>query len=301
MWHQLQESFYRFAASGWVSPRWFQREVPRPESLVGRTGRLQIEIVSHCWKYAHLQAYQLSSLVLHPPQDCDVQLTVFYCPEDERTVELKEFFDRHTPRNVTWKWWPLEKERLFRRGIGRNLAALATKADWIWFTDCDQLFHAGCLDAVNRELQGRQDLLCFPTDVACTRLLENDDQVLTATSKPAVVDIDPAQFEPQVHHRAIGALQILHGDVARSLGYCNAIPFYQQSVPRWNKCYEDRALRWLLQTQGTPISVPGIYRIEHVSKGRYAETGGEPDLIRKIAAQVAPREIHKIGRRRDAA
>ena len=293
--HRIQETFYRFAAGGWVSPRWFLPAVPQPARLAARSGRLKIEIVSHCWKYAHLQDYQLSSLVLYPPQDCDVTMTVFYCPEDPKTSTLLEFFDQQTPANVTWNWQSLPKEQLFRRGIGRNLAAKATQSDWIWFNDCDQLFHQGCLDALNRELQGRNDLLVFPTTVSCTRLLEDDDQVLTATSKPAVVDIDPNQFEPQTHSRAIGALQVLHGDVARQVGYCDAIKFYQQPVQRWHKCYEDRALRWLLGTQGVPIDVPGIFRIEHVHKGRYASQDGQPNLTRRIAAKIAPRDIHRIG------
>lgn len=299
--HQFQETFYRFAASGWVSPRWFEANVPSMDELPARDGRLQIEIVSHCWKYAHLQAYQLSSLVLYPPQNCDVTLTVFYSPEDAATAKLLAFFADKAPQNVTWNWQPLEKEHLFRRGIGRNLAALATQADWVWFTDCDQLFHVGCLDALQQELQGRRDLLCFPTKVACTRLLDDDDQVLTAASAPGIVDIDPGAFESLTHSRAIGALQVLHGDVARRVGYCNAIKFYQQPVERWHKCYEDRALRWLLNTQGTPIDVPGIYRIEHLSKGRYAAKNGQPNLLRRIAAKIAPRDIHKIGNHRDAA
>jgi hypothetical protein len=300
--HPWQERFYRLAASGWLPGAWFEPHVPKVAELPGRTGRLRIEIVSHCWKYAHLQAYQLSSLVLHPPRHCDVQLTVFYSPEDHATADLLEFFGSQTPENVTWKWWPLEKQRLFRRAIGRNLAALATTADWIWFTDCDQLFHAGCLDALQAELQGRQDLLCYPTTVNCSRLLEDDDRLLTSSQRPAIVEIDSAQFEPQVHPRAIGALQILHGDVARRVGYCNAIRFYQQPVERWHKCYEDRALRWLLGTPGTPLNVPGIYRIEHLRKGRYATAGGQPDHLRQLAAKIAPRAIHKLGsQRRDAA
>ncbi len=300
--HRLTENFYRIAAGGWLPRTWFLKDCPQPSDLPARTGRLHLEIVSHCWKYSHLQDYQLSSLVLHPPQNCDVTMTVFHSSEDERTVELLKFFDQQTPANVTWNWCPLPKEQLFRRAIGRNLAAKATTADWIWFTDCDQLFHAGCLDAVNQELQGRQDTLVYPTEVHCTRLLEDDDQVLTATSEPAVVDIDASQFVPVTHSRAIGALQILHGDVARQVGYCDAIKFYQQPVEHWHKCYEDRALRWLLGTDGVPIHVPGIYRIEHVRKGRYAAQDGQPNLARRVAARIAPREIHRIGHnQRDAA
>jgi hypothetical protein len=72
------------------------------------------------------------------------------------------------------------------------------------------------------------------------------------------------------HSRATGPLQITHGDVARRTGYCNAIKHYQRPVNRWQKTYEDRAFRWLLRTQGTPADVPGVYRIKHISKGRYS-------------------------------
>ena len=35
-----------------------------------------ILIVAHCWRYARLAAYQLSSLILHPPK-CNVREIVF--------------------------------------------------------------------------------------------------------------------------------------------------------------------------------------------------------------------------------
>ena len=43
----------------------------------------------------------------------------------------------------------------FRRGIGRNLAAKSTRADWIWFTDADIVFQEKCLDTLADLLQGR--------------------------------------------------------------------------------------------------------------------------------------------------
>ncbi len=300
--HRLTEQFFQFAAGGWLPRRWFAKACPESVNLPARTGRLQLEIVSHCWKYSHLQDYQLSSLVLDPPHDCDVTMTVFHSEEDQRTVELLRFFEQQSPPNVTWNWWALPKEQLFRRAIGRNLAAKATSADWIWFTDCDQLFREGCLDALQEQLQGRQDMLVFPTHVHCTPLLEHDSRVLTATSAPAVVDIDPTEFVLKSHAKAIGALQILHGDVARLTGYCEAIPFYQQPVEHWHKTYEDRAFRWLLGTDGVPIHVPGIYRIEHVCKGRYAAADGQPNFLRRVSARLAPRAPRQADlNQRDAA
>ena len=61
--------FYKLAASGLVPARWFAPGLPSEDERVAMTGHLQIEIVSHCWQYSHLLVYQLSSLILHPPQD----------------------------------------------------------------------------------------------------------------------------------------------------------------------------------------------------------------------------------------
>jgi len=80
--------------------------------------------------------------------------------------------------NVTWNWMPFEKESLFRRGIGRNQAALNTNAHWVWFTDCDLMFRKGCLDALAEQLQGRRDALVYPSEERCTELLREDNPML---------------------------------------------------------------------------------------------------------------------------
>ena len=58
----LEQVFIRIAATGLVPSRWYLKP-PKREQLTARSGVLDIEIVSHCWQYAHLLAYQLSSLV----------------------------------------------------------------------------------------------------------------------------------------------------------------------------------------------------------------------------------------------
>ena len=55
--------FYRFAASGYLPARWFARVHPDDVEKSARTGKLKLEIVSHCWRYDHFLVYQLSSLV----------------------------------------------------------------------------------------------------------------------------------------------------------------------------------------------------------------------------------------------
>jgi hypothetical protein len=260
----------RLAAGGMVPARWFFPPPPAEERRAARAGYLKIEIVSHCWRYAHLLVYQLSSLVLYPPTRADVTMTVFHAADDEETVRLLEYFRAMKVPGLTWNWQALDKGKLFRRAIGRNLAARKTACDWVWFTDCDVVFHAGCLDALAHALQGRRDALVFPREEHCSPMLESSDVMLNAgRGAPRILDIDTTRFSPKERDRATGPLQIAHGDVVRACGYCDGVRIYQKPSARWAKAHEDRAFRWLLRTQGEPIDVPAVYRIRHVGKGRY--------------------------------
>ena len=317
IWTQLWERYYQVAGSEglarWLLPRPLAEttrplaettrplaettrplaETTRPTSVdvsgasppAGREvsalkKRPSLEIVSHCWRYAHLLNYQLSSLVLHPPRELDVRVTVFYSPDDAATAGVLEFFGRHRIPGIDWNWWPQPKESLFRRAIGRNLAARRTTADWIWFTDCDQVFHRGCLDALRPIFERGGGPLLFPRMVHCTPRLDDADPMLAgARDRPGIVDIDPTRFRSVEHHKAIGALQIVRGDVSRAIGYCDAVPFFQKPVRRWRKCYEDRVFRRLVGTQGEAIDLPGLFRIEHVHKGRKRQP-----MVRRRAA-----------------
>jgi hypothetical protein len=151
--------------------------------------------------------------------------------------------------------------------------ARTTQADWVWFSDCDIVFHAGCIDGLASELQGRQDLMTFPKQERITPMLAEDDPVLAAErDRPRVADIDISQFELATNPpKAKGAYQVVHGDVARQCGYCEQIPLYQRPAPRWAKTYEDAAYRWLLGTDGAGLDVPGVHRIRHIHKGRYGD------------------------------
>lgn len=281
--------FLRLAAGGWVPASWFRGPMPEPpapeaERKAAPGDKPSIEIVSHCWQYAHFLAYQLSSLTLYPPRNCNVTMTVYYNGEDERTRALLNFFAQKWVPGVTWNWRELPKESLFRRAIGRNEAALNSEADWVWFTDCDLLFREGCLDTLAEALQGRRDALVFPATERITTLLEDDDPLLSNfdPQELRVMDIDDQLFVEQKRDRATGPLQIARGDLVRALGYCNCLSYYQKPSPKWCKAHEDRAFRWLLETQGTPLDIPGVYRIRHASKGRY--TGSK--LSTRIRSEV---------------
>ncbi len=226
--------------------------------------------MSHCWRYEHFLSYQLSSLVLNPPRDTPVRMTVFYSEDDEGTRRVLEFFGTQEVPNVTWNWWPLTPPRLFRRSIGRNLAAQATPADWVWFADCDVTFQDGALDELSEELRRCPALLAYPREHQVTELLDSDDPIVVAAKgEPAILDLDRSRFRPEFRDRAVGGFQIVPGDVARAVGYCAGIRVYQRPAPKFGNTWEDRTYRWLLGTQGLGLESSAFFRIRHKAKGRY--------------------------------
>lgn len=266
----ILEFAFRAIVMPLIPGTWMNRNLPKPNALTLATNPIQLEIVSHCWKYTEFQLYQLSSLVLHPPQNCTVTMTVFYSKEDANTVRLLDFFGQIEVPNVQWNFVDLPKAYLFRRSIGRNKAALESQAHWVWFTDCDVVFLEGALDSLAQQLEGCQERLVYPQEMSVSALLDADDPIIAqARQQPQVLKVDRANFGQRKFDRAVGPLQIVHGDVARACGYCQHIAVYQKPSQRWLKCHEDRALRWSLGTQGTPVSVPNLLFIRHAEKGRY--------------------------------
>lgn len=289
MRHRLELWALKWLAGSPVPAHWIYPPPP-PERLAARRGRLHIEIVSHCWRYSRLLGYQLTSLLEHPVRTCDVTLTVFYAHEDDPTVALLDHIGTHAPANVRWNWRSLPRESLFRRSIGRNLAARESEADWVWFTDCDLTFQAGCLDGLAQALQGRCDRLVFPAWESKTDVYGSDDLVQDNELQPGELleplrlSVATERFRAYPVTRATGPLQIAHGDVARALGYCANVAAYQRPAPSFRKAVEDRCYRWLLATDGTPIDVPGVCRVQHARKGRYGESRGEGELRRRVRA-----------------
>lgn len=263
--------FFRLAAGGLAPAAWFRGPIPEESRRKPSPERPTLEIVSHCWQYAHMLAYQLSSFVLHPPTKLEAVITVFHAAEDAATRDLLSFIGGHDVPHVRWNWQVLPREQLFRRGIGRNRAALATAADWVWMTDCDIVFHQGCLDSLADQLRGRRDILVYPRQERTTSMLAASNPMLQKGREPQLLEIEPGAFSLHTRDRAKGAFQIIHGDVARAIGYCQGIPLYQTPAARWCKCHEDRAFRWLVGTQGTPVDIAGVYQIRHIEKGRYAQ------------------------------
>ena len=263
--------FFRFVTKRVMPRSWYRAPLPPLETRQAKTGHLQLEIVSHCWNYGNMLTYQLSSLVNNPPTKLSVTMTVFYALEDEKTKATVDFFNTLVVKNVTWNFQALSTTKLFRRGIGRNMVAQSTQADWLWFTDCDIIFHKNCLDSLATQLQAKRETLFYPRQERTTEMLTESDPMLSDNSEPQVVDIDTKHFSLHSRDKAKGAFQIVHADVARAIGYCDKLKMFQTESDRWRKTFEDTAFKWLVDSEGIPLEVDGVFQIRHVKKGRYQE------------------------------
>ena len=261
--------------------RWFGPPVPTDLAPAGE--RPHLEIVAHCWRYAHVLRFQLASLVVHAPTALEVTYTLYRAPaaDDPDTDALLGRYAPLAPRGLTWNFTTIAPQRLMRRAIGRNEAALASAADRVWFTDCDVVFGEGCLDSLARVMRESAAPLLHPAHERVSALLPADHPLLgpRAGDTPAeLVAFDPGLFERRALSKATGPHQICHGDVARAAGYCPRIAPYQRPTARWRKTYEDTAFRRLIGTEGTPAPIESVYRVRHRDKGRYA--GGAASALR---------------------
>lgn len=280
---RLVNYFYGRMVGSVIPVSWVAPKPLRADELSVAVGRIKFEIVSHCWNYSHMLIYQLSSLVNHAPDCMDVTYTLYYSPEDTGTVALVEHFNQLNIPHLTWNWQPLPKERLFRRAIGRNEAATATSADWVWFSDCDTIFHENCLSTVEKAIRGQREPLLFPCRERITMMLPlSHDLFSRHDTTIELLDIDTELFEHNDISKAKGAFQIVHGDVCRKLGYCRTLKPYQRPTEHWRKTFEDTVFRKLIGSQGKPIDVDGLYRIRHIEKGRYAENSALSSVRKQI-------------------
>lgn len=268
----IAEAALRIACGTPWLHRWVFGQQPTLPQRPTLTRLPRLEIVSHCWGYAHLAAYQLWSLVQHERLATDLIYTLYYSREDRDTASLVDYFDQQQVAGLQWQFIELPKPWLMRRAIGRHQAALATQADWLWFTDCDVVFGSESVNRLATVLQHETAPLVYPA-------LEYRSLPLPA-EHPWLSDrrawshrrsVDAKAFVATPITRATGPLQIVRGDVARGYGYCPRPRLLQKPALSWCKATEDRVFRWQLGTSGKALDVGPFYRIQHQHKGRYGQ------------------------------
>lgn len=238
-----------------------------------------VELVNHVWsgphsQYARMLGYQLNALIDHPTTRVSVDLVVCYSPGDGAAACMLDGIEDHINSPLLKVTpWPMTKERLFQRAIGRNERALATKADVWWAIDTDYLPLAGCLDALEQLVDDKP--LYFPRRTWICKDHATGDKYVNAI--PLLRHIDPADFIPKTEHKSIGGLQIVPGDVAREHGYCPNSKWQRPAPPGTDTIIgfqADRAYRASLGTSGTPIDLPNLYRLRHTITGDGRKASG---------------------------
>lgn len=243
---------------------------------------MSIHVITHCWavdlpQFAKFLQYQLSSLVLYPPE-VEHLIEVRYCPDDRATADVVNFFAIELGSRIGLS--PMQPpERLFRRAIGRNEAALSSHTELVWHTDCDYLFGPGCLDGLWRSWNGLAEFasMVFPRQIF-TMANHSDGDLVAANRMVRVSNIPFGLFVPQRIKKAFGGLQIVPGSLARKHGYLDGHRKYQRTLSRpFANFHDDVAYRKTMLKIGpiVPVDVPNLYRLRH-TKSTYA---GAPENI----------------------
>ncbi len=240
------------------------------------TGKPLVEIVSHCYAqelphYADLLAYQLGSLLIHQPNSCDVRATICYVCTDKRTIDVLTFFQRNTMLSIKMILLR-DVNELGRRCIGRNIAAKTSIADYVWFSDVDQVYREGVLDrlvSLPWPETDRPASMIFPRLIKISSDHATGDRTIgEMRERLSLRDIDPSTFIDKPYHKAIGGVQIVRGDFAREHGYLDGQAHWQ--TPRtdgkpFRDFKDDLQYRKLCNRLGpiVPVDLPGVYRIRH--------------------------------------
>jgi hypothetical protein len=211
--------------------------------------------------------YQLASLV----RCGNVSVSVCYTPSDELTVAVLDWIEGF---ELPLERIDLKKGELFRRSIGRNIAALGSTEDLVWFTDVDHVFMPHCFGELQKiwgELDHPRPAMIYPGTIQIQATHELGDELVRTYNHDKMLFIDPAEFVPKTYTRAIGGVQIVDGEIARRYGYLDKSKKYQE-VTDGNHPFpnfrDDIAYRNKCKTLGgvKQVQFGGLYRLRHTLK-----------------------------------
>lgn len=242
-----------------------------------------VRIVTHAYaqqlpQYAVFLRAQLTGLL--PVQVPRTHVTVCYTPADRAVADVIDDFILLLGNRLTLM--PMSEDKLFRRSIGRNIAAKSCQESIIWFADVDHLISANCLAALWWQMMTLdENVLAWPKSLWIQREHEVGDQFvadhLHTRGEINLGCLGLAQFgfvrpsaawEEKAYFSAIGGVQIVTGQYAREYGYLDHAPKWQQ--PRtdgkpFGDFRDDVKFRkhCLSQMPGKVLNLPELYRLRH--------------------------------------
>jgi len=228
-----------------------------------------IEIVSHCYArkfphYAKALIHQWNSLQVFKPTECDIVATVVTSKDDQIT--------RNAIFDFEWDHWRqrkvifLPEHQIGRRSIGRNKAALETKADIVWFADIDMMFGEDCLGQLARTPWPDVATMVYPDQLLISRTHRMGDMHLNSAVPNVWPEFSPVDFVLHRYTRAIGGVQIVMGDFAHRHGYLRDNEKFQRPAKKpFGDFRDDIAYRSFCKSLGRvrPIQLPNLFRIRH--------------------------------------
>lgn len=233
---------------------------------------MSLRIVTHCYAaekpfYAAFLRYQLSSLILYPPK---TQVVVEVCctPDDRNTRDVLDWFICHACEVWIRPSWMIPQEKLFRRAIGRNQAAMSCHEELIWFCDVDHAFGEGCVDGLWAEWEKQANFvsMIYPKQIMIHKDHATGDSYAAASFRGGVLDVNPDDFVPMRYSKAIGGVQVVPGSLARKHGYLDGHRRYQKPLDRpFANFHDDVAFRKSCSKHGpiVPVDVPNLFRLRH--------------------------------------
>jgi hypothetical protein len=247
-----------------------------------------IEIVTHCYcppgldSYAQHLKWQVASLVHYPPA---VSTTLVVChaakySDDTAThdmiLRLTDVLTKLKPPLLSVRQLPLSLGHLFRRAIGRNIVAKRCTSDVLWFTDCDYLFGPNCLREVAAQI-GQDDRLCMPGWIWISKSHELGQSVVENTREVDLPTIPFDTFAKRRQRICIGGVQIVGGNLAREIGYCDSSKWILPVDPTtgFRSCRCDKAFRRMNKLSAKRLKIPSVCRLRHTQDGRDYVTNGQ--------------------------
>lgn len=228
---------------------------------------MQVEVVTHCYRYPKLLTFHLSAYVLRPPKTKTL-VSIYWTPTDDTVRPVLEHFSGLSPNNITWNYVELPHEQLMRRAIGRDMACRSTVADYLLLSDADYLLSGEVIDAAVEEMSQHPPSLCYPHTVMQSTSHELGDAEIAKVTEPGVYDYQPDRYTEIPLPRAIGGAQWIPRKTANEKGYLPKGHKFLNPEPVWRQTRCDTRARGYWGLPQLALDVRGVYRIRHSERGR---------------------------------